>query len=129
MAPVQSDYMSTFGYAAAWPVEGLREEPRAGTVRAIAHFAAIKPEEFEECFIAHMAGLVALSGGKLVATVPEPKESAEFRAHLGNERHGSHRPHQMKTAGWSPADGIGQWPGDSIRRTSTSHGRRVNKVN
>ena len=30
-------------------------------------FAAIKPEEFEKCFMAWMAGLVALSGGKLVA--------------------------------------------------------------
>jgi predicted transposase YbfD/YdcC len=30
-------------------------------------FAAIKPEEFEKCFLAWMAGLVELSGGKLVA--------------------------------------------------------------
>ena len=30
-------------------------------------FAAIKPEEFEKCFMAWMAGLVELSGGKLVA--------------------------------------------------------------
>lgn len=30
-------------------------------------FAALKPEEFERCFLAWMSGLVELSGGKLVA--------------------------------------------------------------
>ena len=40
-------------------------------------FARIKPEEFERCFMAWMASLVELSGGKLVFA-PQPEFAEQF---------------------------------------------------
>jgi predicted transposase YbfD/YdcC len=46
-------------------------------------FAAIKPEEFEKCFMAWMAGLVALSGGRLVAV--DGKSLRQSFQHAGDK--------------------------------------------
>ena len=46
-------------------------------------FAAIKPEEFEKCFMAWMAGLVKLSGGRLVAV--DGKSLRQSFQHAGDK--------------------------------------------
>jgi hypothetical protein len=50
-------------------------------------FAARNPEEFEKCFLAWMAGLLELSGGKLVA-IDGKSLRQSFEHSLGQERHG-----------------------------------------
>jgi len=63
--------------------EGIPSHDTFGRV-----FAAIKPEEFEKCFMAWMAGLVELGGGKLIAIDGKSlRQSFEFAWDKSNMAH------------------------------------------